>query len=76
MTDLDLAVIAIASSRRWSTDGPHHVVLLSAPRRDPIFCSLLDGAAQPEAGFFDIEVERLKATEQSYVGNTASCRRH
>ncbi len=38
---------------------------------DPVFCSLLDGSEDPRGGFFDIVLERLAASTQRYVGNTA-----
>jgi GH15 family glucan-1,4-alpha-glucosidase len=38
---------------------------------DPLFCRLLKGEGAEEGGFLEVEVERLAASEQRYVGNTA-----
>jgi GH15 family glucan-1,4-alpha-glucosidase len=38
---------------------------------DPIFCSLLDGKSETTAGFFDIEIEGVATSDQSYLRNTA-----
>ena len=52
-------------------DAAGRIVWCCFPRLDgdPIFCSLLDG--EPEAGFFEIEVDALASTEQHYLRNTA-----
>jgi len=38
---------------------------------DPVFCQLLDGGGDPDAGVFAIELERMVRSEQHYVANTA-----
>jgi GH15 family glucan-1,4-alpha-glucosidase len=38
---------------------------------DPVFCSLLGGAGEPEAGYFDLELAGLTRSEQRYLPNTA-----
>lgn len=38
---------------------------------DPLFCSLLDGPGEPEAGFTDVLLEGHTRTERRYVTNTA-----
>ena len=37
---------------------------------DPVFCSLLANDEEPEAGFFDFELEDLVESRQEYVTNT------
>jgi len=38
---------------------------------DPVFCSLLDGPDEPEAGFFDVELENFARAQRRYEDNTA-----
>ena len=38
---------------------------------DPVFCDLLAGNEEPEAGFFDIILDNQVASSQRYAGNTA-----
>jgi pentatricopeptide repeat protein len=39
---------------------------------DPVFCSLLkDGSGDPDAGFWDFQLEGLRKVEQAYVPNSA-----
>ena len=38
---------------------------------DPVFCQLLDGGGDPDAGVFAIELEGMSCSEQHYLPNTA-----
>jgi GH15 family glucan-1,4-alpha-glucosidase len=72
MTDLNLAVIGNCVIAAL-IERTGRIAWCCFPRldSDPVFCSLLDGSSPGDAGFLDVEVERLKATEQAYLGNTA-----
>lgn len=55
---------------------PHCLGLLPRFDRDPVFCSLIDnqaedGDAEPEKGFFGIELVGMTRCEQGYLDNTA-----
>ncbi|MEZ4416519.1 MAG: glycoside hydrolase family 15 protein [Gemmatimonadota bacterium] len=72
MPDLDLAAIGncqIASL----LDRKARMVWTCLPRLDgdPVFCSLLQNAEEPTAGFFDVQLRGLQQTEQAYRRNTA-----
>ena len=72
MTDLNLAAIGNCVIAAL-VEPAGRISWCCFPRLDgaPVFCSLLAGAQSHESGFFDIEVENLKAASQSYVGNSA-----
>lgn len=72
MTDLELALIGNCQVAAL-LDRRARYVWTCLPRLDgdPVFCSLLDGAAEPEHGYFEVEVEDLVHTEQRYLPNTA-----
>src|SRR4029079_19227697 len=54
-------------------DGQARMVWACLPRLDgdPVFCALLAGEGEPDAGFSHAEVINLARTEQRYVPNTA-----
>ena len=73
MPNLDLAVIGNCAYSAL-VDMRGRIVWSCLPRfdGDPVFCSLLDdGGADVAAGFFDISLEDLVKSEQSYIANTA-----
>jgi GH15 family glucan-1,4-alpha-glucosidase len=71
MTNLDLAAIG-NSIIGALIDSRGRISWCCFPRfdGDPVFCSLLSGD-EPDSGFFDIEVNGLETTSQSYRANTA-----
>ncbi|HVY65497.1 MAG TPA: glycoside hydrolase family 15 protein [Gammaproteobacteria bacterium] len=44
---------------------------LPRPDGDPVFCSLLAGDAEPDAGYYDVELMGFVRSEQRYLPNTA-----
>jgi GH15 family glucan-1,4-alpha-glucosidase len=72
MSDLNLAVIGNCVIAAL-IERTGRIAWCCYPRLDgdPIFCSLLDGAAPGESGFFDVELEHMKSAEQAYLPNTA-----
>ncbi len=73
MSTLDLALIGNCSFAAL-VDRQARIVWTCMPRfdGDPVFCSLLgNGEAQPELGFWDVELEGLVESEQFYRRNTA-----
>ncbi len=69
---LDLAVIGNSALAALIDRAGRHV-WCCFPRLDgdPLFCALLDGREEPQAGFFEVALEGLAASTQRYVGNTA-----
>lgn len=72
MSNLGLAVIGNCSISAL-VDPRGRIVWSCVPRfdGDPVFCSLLKGDAEPEDGFFDIELMDFAWSEQSYRRNSA-----
>jgi len=81
MNNLDLGVIG-NSTYGALIDGKARVVWACFPRfdGDPLFSSLMNGSngndgtgeeGEPEAGFFDIQIENFTRSEQHYRHNTA-----
>jgi GH15 family glucan-1,4-alpha-glucosidase len=70
---LDLAPIGNCSASGL-IDREGRFVWACSPRvdGDPLFCGLLDGAAQtaPERGIWDVQVEGFVSAEQDYLRNT------
>jgi GH15 family glucan-1,4-alpha-glucosidase len=71
MSSLELGVIGNCQISSL-IDGKGRIVWSCFPRfdGDPVFCSLLSGTGEPEAGFFDVEIEDLVESRQRYVTNT------
>jgi pentatricopeptide repeat protein len=72
MSNLELGVIGNCQiSALINRRG--RVVWSCIPRfdSDPVFCSLLNDESEPEAGFFDVELEDMVDSRQSYVPNTS-----
>ncbi len=71
-SSLDLGVIG-NSVLSALVDRGGRIVWCCYPRLDgdPIFCSLINEKPGTEAGFLDVEVEKLASAEQSYLHNTA-----
>lgn len=72
MSNLDLAVIGNCNVSAL-LDSRARFVWTCVPRfdGDPVFCSLLNGGDDPEAGFFDVEVLDFAWSEQAYRRNSA-----
>jgi GH15 family glucan-1,4-alpha-glucosidase len=72
VSSLDLALIG-NSQLAALLDRRGRMVWNCMPRfdGDPVFCSLLDGSANPEHGFYDIELVDFAHSEQRYLPNTA-----
>jgi len=71
-TSLDLAVIGNCQIAALIDDHAR-ICWACLPRMDgePLFCSLLSGSDDPEAGFLDVELHDLSHVEQHYETNTA-----
>jgi GH15 family glucan-1,4-alpha-glucosidase len=72
VSDLELAVIGNCQIAAL-LDRNARCVWACVPRfdGDPTFCSLLRGDAEPDSGFFDVELAQFVRSEQRYVPNTA-----
>jgi hypothetical protein len=72
MADLDLALVGNCQIAAL-LDRRARIVWACLPRfdGDPTFCALLAGKAEPEAGFYDVELLELARSEQRYLANTA-----
>lgn len=72
MSQLDLGVVGNGSYSAL-IDARGRVVWSCLPRfdGDPIFTSLMMGAEEPEAGFWDVELDGFARSEQQYLPNTA-----
>ena len=72
MSGLDLGVIGNCSYAAL-IDPRGRVLWACLPRLDgdPVFCGLLDGAGEPERGFWEIALEGQRSSEQHYHRNTA-----
>jgi len=70
--NLDLALIGNCQIAAL-LDGQARMVWACLPRPDgdPVFCALLGGEGEPDAGFYDVEVINGTRSEQRYVPNTA-----
>ena len=70
MSQLDLGVVGNGSYSAL-IDARGRVVWSCLPRfdGDPIFTSLMMGAEEPEAGFWDIELDGFARSEQQYLPN-------
>jgi len=70
--DLHLGVIGNCAFGAL-VDGAGRIVWCCMPRfdGDPVFCQLLDGGGERDAGVFAIELEGMTRSEQRYVPNTA-----
>ncbi len=75
MSSLDLAVIGNCQIAAL-IDGKGRMQWACMPRfdGDPVFCSLLAGKAEPEAGYFDVQIAGFLRSEQRYEPNTAIVR--
>jgi GH15 family glucan-1,4-alpha-glucosidase len=72
MADLDLALVGNCQIAAL-LDRHARVVWACMPRfdGDPVFCGLLSGQLEPDAGFHDAQLLGLERSEQRYVPNTA-----
>jgi len=72
MADLDLALIGNCQIAAL-LDRQARYVWACLPRLDgdPVFCALLAGESEPDAGYFDLELINFVRSEQRYVPNTA-----
>jgi Glycosyl hydrolases family 15/Trehalase-like, N-terminal len=72
MADLDLALLGNCQIAAL-LDRHARVVWACMPRfdGDPVFCGLLAGEPEPNAGFHDVQLLGSTRSEQSYVPNTA-----
>ena len=72
MSSLDLAVIGNCSVSAL-IDEQARIVWSCMPRfdGDPVFCSLINDHQDGVKGFYEIELEGLERSEQSYRDNTA-----
>ena len=72
MSSLDLAVIGNCQIAAL-IDGKGRMQWACMPRfdGDPVFCSLLAGKPEPEAGYYDVELAGFVRAEQHYEPNTA-----
>jgi GH15 family glucan-1,4-alpha-glucosidase len=72
MSTLDLALIGNCSFAAL-IDPKGRICWTCLPHfdGDPVFHSLLGGAGEPEAGFYDVTVEDFTHAEQRYLDNTA-----
>src|SRR5512138_37594 len=72
MSSLDLAVIGNCTYGAL-VDAQANIVWCCLPRfdSDPVFCSLLDDDESPRHGFFSVELEGFRRSEQQYRRNSA-----
>ena len=72
MADLDLALIGNCQIAAL-LDRQARMVWACLPRLDgdPVFCALLAGDGEPDAGYFDMQLINHARSEQRYVPNTA-----
>ena len=72
MTDLDLALVGNCQIAAL-VDRSARIVCACWPRfdGDPVFCSLLSGADEPAAGYYDVLLTGGAGSEQRYEPNTA-----
>ncbi|MGD8976543.1 MAG: glycoside hydrolase family 15 protein [Gammaproteobacteria bacterium] len=71
MSDLDLAIIGNCQTAAL-VDRHGRIVWSCYPGfdGDPVFCDLLGGNGERQNGFFDVLLDDLESTEQSYLTNT------
>jgi len=71
MSSLDLAIIGNCQTAAL-VDRGGRIVWSCYPGfdGDPVFCDLLGGNGERETGFFDVLLDDLESTEQSYLTNT------
>lgn len=71
MSTLDLAIIGNCQTAAL-IDKRARIVWSCYPGLDgdPVFCDLLGGDGERESGFFDVLLDDLESTEQSYLTNT------
>ncbi|HLF58331.1 MAG TPA: glycoside hydrolase family 15 protein [Alphaproteobacteria bacterium] len=72
MQDLNLGVIGNCHvSALIDRKGRYVWTCWPRPDGDPVFCNLLDGGAESESGFFDIELQDFASTQRRYEDNSA-----
>ena len=71
MSTLDLAIIGNCQTAAL-IDKRARIVWSCYPGfdGDPVFCDLLGGDGERQTGFFDVLLDDLESTEQSYLTNT------